>query len=77
MNQIYGPLATLSALECFGFFWTQAAKATRLQRVGWLIQTQIVTYRPKESICKKTEVALKSWMTLADALKMHSLAISF
>ena len=43
MNQIYGPLATLSALECFGFFWTQAAKATRLQRVGWLIQTQIVT----------------------------------
>ena len=28
---MYGPLATFTALQCFGFFWTSDAKATHLQ----------------------------------------------
>ena len=41
LNQIYGPLATLSALQCFGFFWTPAAKATRLQELAGRFRSRL------------------------------------
>ena len=52
LNQIWGHLATLSALQCFLFF------GPKLQRkIGWVLQTQTVTWCPKEGIYKKWEAA--------------------
>ena len=42
LNQIHGPLATLNAIQRFGFFWTPAAKATCLQELAG-------RYRPRLS----------------------------
>ena len=42
LNQIWGPLATLSVPHCFGFFWIPAAMPTRLQELA-------VCFRPRMS----------------------------
>ena len=34
LNQIEGPVVTLSALQQFGFFWIPAAKVTHLQELA-------------------------------------------
>ena len=41
LKQIEGHLVTLSALQYFGFFWTSAAKATRLQELAGLFTPRL------------------------------------
>ena len=53
LNQIHGPLATLSALQRFGFFWTPAAKAIRLQELAG-------RYRPRLSSVAQNRASTKN-----------------
>ena len=41
LNQIYSPLATLSVLHHFGFFWITAAKARDLQKLAGYLKPRL------------------------------------
>ena len=60
LNQIWGPLATLSALQSFGFFWFPPAKATHLQELAGCFRPRQSSDAQNRAFAKKAEIAFKS-----------------
>ena len=70
LNQIYNSLATLSALQCFGFFWTPPVEVTCLQELhGTLgLNCQLTS---KTGHLQKTEVAFNQFCIFSDGSRFH------
>ena len=62
LNQLYGLLAALSALQCFDFPWIPAAKAACLQELAGYFRPRLSYDAQNRAFAKKTEVAFKSYI---------------